>query len=149
MTRHRLPAIMVVYVSTLHGLWGILIALWPQTLKTTPLYGLGVAAEQLVAMVFGVWIWPIWILIFTLSAASVLAIAGTLRAPSFIGLVCMIPQQFLLLVSAWTALQAAILGAYPDGVPREWPFILADQLPIILAAPFYTLAIIACHAPPE
>jgi len=140
---------MVVYASVLHGLWGVMIALWPGTLKTTPLYGLGIAAEQLVAMVFGVWIWPVWVLIISLSLASVMAIIGTLRAPSFLGLVYMVPQQFLLLISAWTALQAAILGTYPDGVAREWPFILADQLPVILAAPFYTLAIIACHAPPE
>ncbi len=40
---------------------------------------------------------------------------------------CLWPQQFMLLLMAMSALQAAYLGAYPDGYQASPVFIFADQ----------------------
>jgi hypothetical protein len=55
----------------------------------------------------------------------------------------LVPQQFVLIISASGALHAAFVGHYADGVPRPWQFILGDQLPVILAALLYTYALLA------
>jgi hypothetical protein len=55
----------------------------------------------------------------------------------------LLPQQFLLLVSAFGGIRAAALGHYPDGTVRPWQFIMADQLPVILLALIYTTAMVA------
>lgn len=53
-----------------------------------------------------------------------------------------VPQQFTLLVSSFTAVQATILQSYPDGTVRPWDFILLDQLPLIILALTYSIVII-------
>lgn len=53
-----------------------------------------------------------------------------------------VPQQMVLVCSAIAGTIATVNGTYADGVTRPHLFILADQLPIILAAPFYTLGIL-------
>jgi hypothetical protein len=55
----------------------------------------------------------------------------------------LLPQQFLLLVSAFGGIRAAVLGHYADGTVRPWQFIVADQLPVILLALIYTTAMLA------
>jgi hypothetical protein len=54
----------------------------------------------------------------------------------------LIPQQTLLLMSAGAGVYAAVVRHYADGVIRPWPFILSDQLPVILLAVLYTVAVL-------
>lgn len=55
----------------------------------------------------------------------------------------LVPQQFLLLLSALSGIRAIIAGHYADGVIRAWQFIAGDQLPVIVVALLYTTAILA------
>jgi len=54
----------------------------------------------------------------------------------------LIPQQFVLMMSAFGAIAAIMHSTFADGVPRPRGFILADQSPAVLAAAFHTAAII-------
>jgi hypothetical protein len=55
---------------------------------------------------------------------------------------CLLPQQFVLMLSAVGAGMAMWAGAFADGVARPPAFIIADQMPAILAAIGHTYAII-------
>jgi hypothetical protein len=52
-----------------------------------------------------------------------------------------VPQQAVLLVSAWTAVAAMASGHFADGVERPIPFIIADQSPAVIAAILHAAAI--------
>lgn len=54
----------------------------------------------------------------------------------------LIPQQILLFFSAGAGVLATVRETYADGVVRGWPFILSDQLPVILTALLYTVAVL-------
>lgn len=54
----------------------------------------------------------------------------------------LIPQQLMLLISAGGALAAVFNHHYADGVMRTSTFILTDQLPLILLAFLYTVAVL-------
>ena len=54
----------------------------------------------------------------------------------------LIPQQFLLLMSAGAGIRAALNGQYADGVERGWAFILGDQSAIVALAILYTIAVL-------
>jgi hypothetical protein len=53
----------------------------------------------------------------------------------------LLPQQLFLILSAGWAINSVFVGHFSDGIIRSPYFILADQLPIILIAVFFTLAI--------
>lgn len=128
--------VMIVYASMLHILWAWIIVAAPGTWMTTPLYGLYVASFE-----------SSHLLALSLVLSALLAVLGGWFVPSLTGLSLMLPQQFLLFISAYGALSASYAGTYPDNTLRLWSFILADQLPVILAAPLYTVAVLACHDP--
>ena len=54
----------------------------------------------------------------------------------------MLPQQFILGVSAMGALEAMYNSTFADGVWRPRAFLIADQIPVVLIAVFHTIAII-------
>ena len=54
----------------------------------------------------------------------------------------LVPQQLILGVSAAGALRAMYLGHFADGVPRPHGFIIADQLPAVLALLVHSATII-------
>lgn len=56
--------------------------------------------------------------------------------------VMLVPQQTLLLLSAGSGLSSVINEQYADGVLRGWAFILSDQLPVIIFALLYTVAVL-------
>ena len=53
-----------------------------------------------------------------------------------------IPQQLVLLVSAYGAGECVVRGQFADGVARPFWFMLADQAPSVLVAVFHTCAIL-------
>lgn len=61
----------------------------------------------------------------------------------------LLPQQTVLLMSAGAGLWATSIGHYADGVIRPWGFILADQLPVILLALLYTVAVLEVAFEPK
>ena len=60
----------------------------------------------------------------------------------FMRIALLIPQQFMLLLSAGGAIQAMIRSSFADGVQRPWPFIASDQFPAVLVAICHTCAIL-------
>jgi len=131
-TISRSGGLLFIYASILQFIWAVLILINPVALLVTPLLGL----TQLVG-------------VNHISVASILFISNGL---AFYFLVIkrltsshfflLIPQQCILLLSAFGSLQAVILGHYADGVSRPSIFILADQLPNILIALLYTVAVL-------
>ncbi len=70
------------------------------------------------------------------------AIFGLVYKKSIIKPLCMLPQQFIMMVSAGGALWAMWLGQFADGVQRSHAFLIADQMPAVIAAILHTYAII-------
>ncbi len=79
-----------------------------------------------------------------LSVAVMAFIALFLREPGWIVLF-LIPQEIILIFSASGAISAIWLSQFADGVVRSRGFIANDVALNILAAVFYTVAVIA-HA---
>lgn len=127
--------VMISYASALHLLWAFVLLFFGYAAAGST------ALSGLLLTVGG----NRWVLIVALTFAAVGALLAVGRPPSMLGLSLMLPQQVLLLISTFAGLQAVFMGAYADGVVRPWPFILTDQLPIILAAPLYTVAVVLYH----
>jgi hypothetical protein len=68
------------------------------------------------------------------------------RWPSWLLLLALTPQQLVLLISAVGGIHAAAAGHYADGTVRPWQFIVTDQLPVILLAIIYTVAVLRLAA---
>lgn len=126
--------LMLIYAAWLHALWGILLLWRPQDIGATPLALLHtlVHSASLEATIY-----------LAASAGTMLMLLRLV--PRHWQLPCGLPQQLLLMTSAGGSLWAVILGQYADGVPRPWVFILADQLPAMLAAVCHTGALIVFH----
>lgn len=56
--------------------------------------------------------------------------------------VLLLPQMVLLWMSAVAGILAVLSKHYADGTIRPWPFILADQLPVMLLALLYTATVV-------
>ena len=125
---------MLLYAVLLHAIWGIFLLWSPDDIGATPLALLHIFLRNRTFE----------------SAIYLLASLGTVAMlshwiPRHWSLLCGLPQQFLLMVSAGGSLWAVIIGQYADGVPRPWVFILADQLPAMLAALCHTGALLVFH----
>ncbi len=55
---------------------------------------------------------------------------------------CFLPQQLILFIKVIAVVDAVVLQHYADGIIRPWPFILVDQLPILVLAIGYFFAIL-------
>ena len=115
----------------LHLSWAILLVDGEDALGATPLHTL--------SLVFG----NRYGLIGMLVVASLLAgwsVAWPIR--SRLGIVALLPQQYLLLLSGGGALSSIVQSTYADGVLRPGGFIASDQLPILILASAHTLGIL-------
>ncbi len=121
--------LMIWYASALHLLWASIIVCQQSALNTTALYG--------VHIVFGNAAAPVLFISAALPLVALYRIKNRV-----ISVVLMLPQQSILCISAFIALRAAYLGQFPDGVVRSSWFIATDQAPAVLAALFYSIAII-------
>ena len=130
----------VLLVSLLHLAWAVLLAVSPQAGHPTPIQPVQAVCGGRAGA------------IAALTASAVLALTAAVlhRRKVIVATIrerllalALIPQQFLLLVSAGGGVTAAALGHYADGTVRPWEFILGDQLPVILVAFLYTTAILA------
>lgn len=82
------------------------------------------------------------LLIVCLLGTAILAASGFFMARRINTLLALVPQQFLLYISAGSALAAVINGRFADGVMRSHAFLLADQSAAFLIAIFHTWAMI-------
>jgi hypothetical protein len=77
----------------------------------------------------------------TLAGVALLAMAG-LYSHGLIAVVLMLPQQGVLFLGAFGAIEAMYTGIFPDGVLRPHAFLIADQMPAVLAAIGHTIAVV-------
>ncbi len=83
---------------------------------------------------------PLVIVGALLSVAS-LAASGFFMKRRMLNLLSLVPQQFILFLSAGGALEAMLLGRFADGVERAQAFLVADQCSALLIAFFHTWAL--------
>lgn len=83
-------------------------------------------------------------LIIVLIAVAGCATYGILRRNGTVGarVALLLPQQIALAISAIGAVQAMILARFPDGVERSHAFLIADQMPAILALLIHSATIV-------
>ena len=119
------------YATLLHATWGILVLYSADSLGSTPL---AILAELFPGHIrLGLW----------LLGVAVLSLWGLFTPRNRrLRTLLLLPQQFFLSMSAVGGILAATRGMYADGVVRPHLFILTDQLPIILAAVAYAIAVI-------
>lgn len=131
----------IMFASTLHLGWATLLLLDSDAKNATAL--------NVIVQLCGGRYRAAAVLIVTAIAAAMFPF--TRRRITNVGLALMLlPQQSLLLMSAGAGLYATTVQHYADGVARAWPFILADQLPVILASVLYTIAVIeSAFEPPS
>lgn len=131
----RLISIMVLYCVALHLCWGVILFVDVDAAGATPVSALykfiGLGNSN--------------VLVATLFAASMLAMASLLPCRSRWIVLLLMPQQLLLAVSAEGAVNAVMLSQFADGVIRSRAFIAADQLHVVLAAIGHAMAMLA-HA---
>ena len=125
-------ALIIWYAVALHVSWGILLMMSSVPLLTTPTYLLPSQQQFFSGLI--------------LATVGMSAGIGHLRRSHnrLASLLALAPQQFIMLVSAFSALMNVVRGTYSDGyVPGKSPhlFILVDQLPTILAAVFHSIAV--------
>lgn len=126
-------SIMVSYAIVMHLVWAVILAFGdPGVTDATALNALSR------------FIHPIPVLIFSITAAALMAVWGMLTSLPWVVLLLM-PQQILLMMSAAGAFEAIWLGQFADGTIRPRDFIAVDQIYSILAAVGHTFAI-ALHA---
>lgn len=75
-----------------------------------------------------------------------------LRLRTIVGLrgltALLIPQQAVLWCSAGAGIYATVIQRYADGVIKSWSHIACDQMPILLMAILYSIAVIETVLPP-
>jgi hypothetical protein len=123
----------VLLASVLHLMWAALLVVDSAAERSTPVH--------IVSLVFG----------GPTRTAVVLVVVATLamifpflrhRVTNHALALMLIPQQMVLLLSAGNGIRATAISHYADGVGRPWAFILADQLPVILLAVLYSVAVL-------
>jgi hypothetical protein len=121
--------LIIVYAILLHFTWAI-------SLSIDPAAGYATAVHTLLNFV------PDASAIGIYSGVAALATIGMFCRKSFLKAVCMLPQQFIMMVSAGGAIWSMWLGQFADGVQRPHAFLIADQAPAVIAAMLHTYAII-------
>jgi hypothetical protein len=129
--------------SLLHLGWAVLLCVDERAANATPLSILAVTCNHSIGEMVSV-----------LLLVSFMGIAflnyRLRRAITKAELVLLlIPQQVVLLSSAGAGVYAASRQHYADGTPMSWVHILADQLPNVIMALLYSLAVIESMQPPK
>lgn len=125
---------MICYAIALHFVWAFLLIYDPGTVNATPVHAL-------YRIFAGLSYYPDNFLAGICFFCSALATLGLATSRPWL-VVLLIPQQVLLLMSATGAFEAMWLSQFADGVFRSRGFIIADQIPAVIAAVGHTVAII-------
>lgn len=133
--KHLVGPWIVWYAIVLHAAWGVMLLFNGDALGATATHYFHNCNRFVVSAVF-------------LTVAVLAAWSVTRKTVNMTTLLALLPQQLILMVSAWTACVAIWDSSYADGVIRPTLFILADQLPIILTMVIHTATIIEMHLLP-
>lgn len=125
----RLPLI-IIYAIALHFTWASLLLFDTAAGYATAVHTLLVFVPDAIAVAIYL-------------TVAVLAIFGLFYQRGIVKPLCLLPQQFVMMISAGGAIWAMWLGQFADGVQRSHAFLIADQFPAVIAAILHTYAIIA------
>jgi len=118
----------IYYACVIHIIWGILLLIDSTPFYTNPIGFFDLFLNQTQTAV-----------IFLMSA--IVALVSPKIKHILYRFICLLPQQILLLLTAFSGIVSSLTGQYIDGTVRSGLFIFADQLPIMLLGLFYGLAI--------
>lgn len=79
-------------------------------------------------------------LLLIMVVVPTIAAVGFMAEKKVTTLLCLVPQQLLLYLSAGSGIRAIVLGQYADGTMRSHAFIAADQGLTVFLAVFHTWA---------
>ena len=116
----------------LHLLWGILLMISGDPVNITAIH------TSMSLFKFRLLLGSVYIIAGFSSAISL----RSKRRKSLTDLLLLLPQQFLLMVSAGGAINAMYLSQFADGVIRPRSFLVADQMPVVFIALFHSCAIL-------
>jgi hypothetical protein len=129
-TIRRYPLV-ILYAALLHYVWAICLLIDPRAGDATPIAGLSMLLNPVVLA----------LMLFVVASLSLLYVflgrIGHVQTVLFA-----LPQQAVLILSAWSALNAMASGHYADGVARPVVFIVADQTPSVLIAVLHAAAMV-------
>lgn len=118
------------YAVFLHLTWAVTLLFTAQAAHSTALNG----PATLFPNRFGL------ALLLIVVAGS--AVAGVFLRLGIPKVLLLVPQQVMLGLSAGSAIYAIVVGHYADGTTRSAAFILADQVPAVLALLVHSLSIL-------
>lgn len=137
-TRRRALTNWIIWYSiAIHLLWGCALLADPAAYGVTAIHGMfqivgSAPRAAFVYLVVGCLAgWGLW-----------RARLGQAR-----GLIAILPQQAVLMISAFSAGEAVWNSQYADGEVRAQAFIAADQLPAVILAVAPTIALVNIFAP--
>ncbi len=128
----RYNQLMILNASIYHLLWGFCLLIFGGPIPFT-------ASVILAAIIPGNSARAL-----TLIGAAILACIGMLLPVRLwlVRLLCLLPQQFLLMLGAFAVAQSVVVSHFGDGVIRPRQFIFLDQLPMFLLFAFYTVSLL-------
>lgn len=127
---HAKHPLVVVYAIALHYVWAITLLLDGKAAAVTATSGLYGRFDLVVPY-------------FLIFAATFALWSLFLPRNTLWPILLILPQQFALSLSAYTAVSAMISGRFADGTVRPAAFITADQCPAVLIMLFHTIAILS------
>lgn len=120
-TPYGLPLMGVWFAVCLHFIWAVTLLATESARKTTGIWAL----SQLFPNRYG--------LAFLLLVVAGCATTSLFMRLSLAKILLLAPQQIFLGVSAAGAIRAMVLSHFADGVVRPTGFLVADQVPVVLA----------------
>lgn len=122
----------ILIVSLLHLIWGLMVLL-----HRGPIH---IAATWAVVQLIPDAMWQVRALVYVIAALMPLVLWKWPN--SLAGLLSVIPQQCLLLLSGISTITAVMAGHYADGTVRAPEFIMMDQVLFLILAFFHAFNVI-------
>jgi uncharacterized membrane protein YgcG len=140
--KHALGKYIILFGCMLHLMWAGILGFDVRAVNATPM-----------TVIFALCQHDRSFTIVTLITVAIMACAFLdirLRGRLPMSALCMllVPQQVVLLCSAFAGVYAVLCQRYADGTPASWAHILVDQSPVIMMALLYTVALIESRNPP-
>ena len=126
--RHN-NSLIIIYAIMIHLLWGI-------CLLNNQAAGNATAVHTMLEFISAPYAAILYI------AVALLALIGLFCRKGLGAILALLPQQFVLMISAGGVLYAMWNGTFADGIHRAHEFLIADQAPAVIAAILHTVALI-------
>jgi hypothetical protein len=142
-SEHPLGKYIILAASCLHSMWGTLVIISDRALQSTPLATIYQICGQNRTLVIE--------LLWFVSIAALGFLNARLRQNVHVTWlsILLIPQQTVLWFSAGGGILAVMRGHYADGTVKSSIHILTDQLPVIMIAILYTIALFKSRSVPR